>query len=94
MMGYTTVVTGASRGIGRAIAERLAREGHFVINLSRTHPENDFLGTSYSVDLGDDRALATTLQILTSRHSVDNLVWPQLVRQARAFSPRQRPHGP
>ena len=63
-MGYTTVVTGASRGIGRAIAERLASEGHNVINFSRTHPGNDFPGTSYSVDLDDSNALKRALQKL------------------------------
>jgi NAD(P)-dependent dehydrogenase (short-subunit alcohol dehydrogenase family) len=73
-MGYTTVVTGASRGIGRAIAERLASEGHCVINFSRTNPGDGFPGTSYSVDLNDGNALKSALQKLISEHSVDNLV--------------------
>jgi NAD(P)-dependent dehydrogenase (short-subunit alcohol dehydrogenase family) len=73
-MGYTTIVTGASRGIGRAIASRLAGEGHTVINLSRTQPGKDFPGPSYLVDLADADALNRTLRKLISEHSVDNLV--------------------
>jgi 3-oxoacyl-[acyl-carrier protein] reductase len=73
-MGYTTLITGGSRGIGAAIAERLTHEGHVVINLSRSPPGSDFLGVSYSVDLADARALKEKLADIVSRHEIDNLV--------------------
>src|SRR5688500_18078858 len=73
-MGRTTLVSGASRGIGATIAERLAREGHTVINLSRSAPGHDFSGTSYSVNLGDSDALKTTLAKVIAEHKIDNLV--------------------
>jgi 3-oxoacyl-[acyl-carrier protein] reductase len=69
-----TLVTGASRGIGLSIAERLAREGHAVINMSRSPPPNDFRGTSYSVDLADPQALKRVLAEAVARHSIDNVV--------------------
>jgi 3-oxoacyl-[acyl-carrier protein] reductase len=69
-----TLVTGASRGIGLSIAERLAREGHAVINMSRSPPPSDFRGTSYSVDLADPQALKRALAEAVARHSIDNVV--------------------
>jgi NAD(P)-dependent dehydrogenase (short-subunit alcohol dehydrogenase family) len=73
-MGTTTLITGASRGIGAAIAERLTREGHFVINLSRSRPSQDFSGKTYSVDLGDAQVLKTTLAEIIYDHQIDNVV--------------------
>src|SRR5688572_4155518 len=73
-MVRTTLVTGASRGIGAAIAERLMREGHTVINLSRSAPGRDFSGKIYSVDLGDPDALETTLANIIAEHKIDNLI--------------------
>jgi NAD(P)-dependent dehydrogenase (short-subunit alcohol dehydrogenase family) len=45
------LVTGASRGIGRAIATRMADDGHEVIGLSR-RPIEGFRGIHRAVDLG------------------------------------------
>ena len=73
-MSGTTLVTGASRGIGAAIAERLIGEGHSVINLSRSPPGSAFSGASYTVDLGDADDLQATLAEVVSRHEIDNLV--------------------
>src|SRR5262245_41620024 len=60
-MANTTLITGGSRGIGAAIAERLTHEGHVVINLSRSPPGSDFSGVSHSVDLADAQALKAIL---------------------------------
>jgi len=69
-----TLVTGASRGIGRAIAARLARDGHQVINLSRSDPGADFPGVTYTVDLGNAADTARVLTLVTEKHGIDNVV--------------------
>jgi 3-oxoacyl-[acyl-carrier protein] reductase len=74
MEGAVTVITGASRGIGRALAERLASQRHRVINLSRSDPGARFPGLTYRVDLGDAGAARQTLAEVTAEHRVDNLV--------------------
>lgn len=54
------IVTGASRGIGRAIAQRLRADGLGVITLARS--EGDFL-----CDLSDARQLRDTLAAIDER---------------------------
>ena len=39
---HVTLITGASKGIGRAAAERLAGQGHLVIGLARNEPDGMF----------------------------------------------------
>jgi 3-oxoacyl-[acyl-carrier protein] reductase len=73
-MSSVTLITGASRGIGRAVALRLARTGHTIINLSRSDPGSDFPGITYCVDLADADATSHVLARVTAEHAIDNVV--------------------
>lgn len=73
-MRSTTLITGASRGIGAAIAERLMHGGHMVINLSRSPPKHGYSGANYYVDLADAQTLKTTLADIVSHHDIENVV--------------------
>ena len=68
-----TLVTGASRGIGAAIAADLTDKGHFVIGLSRSKPEA-FKGEFVAVDLSDAAATREALAHVLKRHNVTRLV--------------------
>ena len=63
-MTYTAIVTGASRGIGRAITERLIEEGWRIYNFDREPPSErqDLLDEWVSVDLTDPIALNEALE--------------------------------
>jgi 3-oxoacyl-[acyl-carrier protein] reductase len=77
MMGSRECIlaTGASRGIGRAILERLIADGMHVINFDKESPvkiaEHE---TFIKVDMSDEKALRTALADATSNNSITRLV--------------------
>ena len=73
-MSRITLVTGVSRGIGRAIADRMLAEGHTILGLARTPPGADYKGEFQAVDLSDPAATAETLAHIAERYAVDHVV--------------------
>lgn len=82
----TALVTGGSRGIGKAISLRLAREGfHVVINYRSNHAEAEATvreivdqgGTAecHAFDIGDKTAVAGALSPLLEQHTIHTLVF-------------------
>lgn len=67
------LITGASKGIGRAVADRLAANGHQPIGLARTTP-TDFPGKFHQVDLADRAATQETLTAVIGDGPVDAVV--------------------
>jgi NAD(P)-dependent dehydrogenase (short-subunit alcohol dehydrogenase family) len=68
------LITGASRGIGRATAERLARAGHLVIGLAREAPPDSFPGEFVACDLADRKATEAALAAVAKRHELLGIV--------------------
>ena len=77
MMGSRecVLVTGASRGIGRAISERLIADGMHVINFDKEAPakitEHE---TFVKVDVSDEKVLRDALAEITSQFEITRLV--------------------
>jgi NAD(P)-dependent dehydrogenase (short-subunit alcohol dehydrogenase family) len=67
------LVTGASKGIGRAVADRLAGGGYDVIGLARAAPP-DFPGEFHEVDLADRNATAAALERIVGEGAVHAVV--------------------
>ncbi|TCR94963.1 NAD(P)-dependent dehydrogenase (short-subunit alcohol dehydrogenase family) [Rhizobium sp. BK418] len=73
MTGRNFLVTGASKGIGRALSNRLAAAGHHVVGIARTK-EPDFPGTLVSLDLNDSQASEEAFRELAGLYSFDGVV--------------------
>jgi NAD(P)-dependent dehydrogenase (short-subunit alcohol dehydrogenase family) len=73
MASRRVLITGASKGIGRAVADRVAAAGDVPIGLARTKPE-DFPGEFHAVDLADRAATAATLDAIVAAEPVDAVV--------------------
>ncbi len=89
LAGHTALVTGASRGIGAAVARRLAASGARVVLLARTRDTLDLLAAeigggavAIACDVRDTEALARILaQLPDSMSAVPDIV----VNNAGAF---------
>ena len=68
----TFLVTGASKGIGRAISHRLIRAGHRVVGLARH--AHEFPGDLVTVDLAKRDDTLAALETMTHRYSFDGVV--------------------
>lgn len=73
MTKRTFLVTGATKGIGRALSTRLADAGHHVVGVARGR-DPDFPGTLASIDLNDSKASGEAFAELARRHSFDGVI--------------------
>ncbi len=71
-MKRTFLITGASKGIGLALGQRLAARGHKVIGIAR-NPVESFPGTLHTLDLAD-RAASEELAKIIRDGDVDGVI--------------------
>ena len=67
------LITGASKGIGLATSKMLAEQGHAVVGLARTQPD-DFPGVFHTIDLRDEAAREELFNQLAAEHKFDGLL--------------------
>jgi NAD(P)-dependent dehydrogenase (short-subunit alcohol dehydrogenase family) len=68
LTGKVAVVTGSSRGIGRAIVERMAEQGAKVVISSRNLEPCQEVAAAINKKFGDGRALALAANISSKEH--------------------------
>jgi 3-oxoacyl-[acyl-carrier protein] reductase len=73
MTKRTFLVTGASKGIGRARSSQLADAGHHVAGVARGE-DSEFPGTLVSIDLNDTKGAQEAFDELATRYSFDGVV--------------------
>lgn len=74
MKKRTFLITGASKGIGRALSHRLAGAGHHVVGVARNANDPDFPGELVAIDLSDRRATDEALRQLVDKYEFDGVV--------------------
>src|SRR4051794_40410582 len=73
MSGKVAVITGSTRGIGRAIAERMAEHGAKVVVSSRKQDVCDAVAKEINGKFGNGKAIAIAANI-SSKENLQNLV--------------------
>lgn len=73
MTARRVLITGASKGIGRAVADRVAAFGDTPIGIARTRPD-DFPGEFYDADLTDRAETDAALKRVLTNGRVDAVV--------------------
>src|SRR5258708_14009433 len=73
MKGKVAVITGSTRGIGRAIAERMAEHGAKVVISSRKQDVCDLVTKEINDKFGKGTAVAIAANI-SSKENLQNLV--------------------
>lgn len=74
MKNRCILVTGATKGIGWAVSQRLSDLGCHVVGLARHTAEIDFPGYLYSCDLSDAGETEEQLRIIREKYPVDGIV--------------------
>lgn len=83
-MSRTIIVTGASKGIGRAAATLLAQDGWSVIGLARSAPA-DFPGEFHQVDFADAAATQRLAERFAARGEIVGIVNNSGAARAESF---------
>ena len=84
MTRRTFLITGATKGIGRAVANRLVGASHRVIGIAR-HADSTFPGDLVTVDLANATATSVALQEIAGEH-IDGVINNVGVVRAQSLS--------
>ncbi|MBC7203904.1 MAG: SDR family oxidoreductase [Pusillimonas sp.] len=74
MKDKCVLVTGATRGIGWAISQRLADQGCHVVGLARHVNDIDFPGYLYACDLSNAGETEEILRVIREKYPIDGVV--------------------